>query len=80
MENNLKEEFNVCLETKRQQDMIVNALSLSDKVLQVLRGAMPQEDSECLSDNCVLDTMKINTRNLKDLEKNLDEIVRKIVG
>ena len=60
--------------------MIVNTLSISEKILQALRGATPQEDCECQKDDCVLDTMKINTRNLRDLERNLDEIIRKIIG
>lgn len=48
MENNVKQQLNVC--------------------------------QEVANDNCVLDTIKINTKNLRDLEKNLNEIIEKIMG
>ncbi len=78
--NEAKEEFNVCVETAKQRDMILNALSLSEKILKALRGEMLQEDCDIANDNCVLDTIKTNTRNLKDLERNLNEIIEKIMG
>lgn len=80
MENNVKQQLNVCQEVAIQKDMILNSLSLSEKILQVLRGSMPQEDCEVANDNCVLDTIKINIKNLRDLEKNLNEIIEKIMG
>lgn len=80
MENNIKEELNICQETARQRDMIMNSLSLSEKILQVLRGVFPQDECDMKSENCVLDTISINTKNLIDLEKNLNEIIRKITG
>ena len=80
MENNIKEELNICQETIRQKDMIMNALSLSEKILQALRGVVPQDECEMENDNCVLDTIKINTKKLRDLEKNLNEIIVWIMG
>ena len=40
MENNVKQQLNVCQEVAIQKDMILNSLSLSEKILQVLRGSM----------------------------------------
>lgn len=80
MENNIKEELNVSQEVSRQRDMIMNSLSLSEKILQVLRGTIPQDDCEVKSENCILDTIQINTKNLRDLERNLNEIIKKIIG
>lgn len=80
MENNVRENFNVCQELARQRDMILNILSLSEKILQILRGAIPQDECDMKSENCVLDTIKINTGNLISLERNLNEIIRKIAG
>lgn len=80
METNMKEEFNICQETARQRDMIMNSLSLSEKILQILRGTIPQDECDMKSENCVLDTIKINTGNLISLERNLNEIIRKIAG
>lgn len=80
MENNIKEEINLTQEIKRQQEVIYTTLSISEKVLQVLRGAIPQDDSECQKDDCIFDTVKINNKNLSKLEMNLNEIARKIIG
>lgn len=80
MENNVKEELNICQESTRQRDMIMNSLGLSEKILQVLRGVIPQDECDVKSENCVLDTIKINTSNLISLERNLNEIIRKITG
>lgn len=81
MENNVRENFNVCQELARQRDMILNVLSLSEKILQTIRGnTVPQDDCEVANENCVLDTIKINSKNLRDLESNLNEMIEKIMG
>ena len=76
----VREEFNLAIELKRQQEVISCALSASEKILQVLRGANPKEDSGCMKDDCIFDTLKINGSNLYTLERNLSEIARKIIG
>lgn len=80
MENSVKEELNLCVEIKKQQEIINCALSITEKVLQVLRGAMPQDETECMKDDCIFDTLKINSRNLSSLERNINEIARKVIG
>ncbi|MDO4394899.1 MAG: hypothetical protein Q4C23_02845 [Mycoplasmatota bacterium] len=78
MEN--KENLNICAELNKQRDMIQNLCSISSKILEVLRGAIPIEDNECVSENCILDTQKNNSKNLLYLERNLNEIASKIIG
>lgn len=80
MEMEQVKEFCVAGELKRQQDIIGCSISISEKILQILRGATPKEDTECFKDECVLDTLRVNSRNLELLENNLNEIARKIIG
>ena len=80
MESSVKEEFNVAIELKRQQEVIGYAINITEKILQVLRGNVPKEDCDCMKDECILDTLKINGSNLSTLEKNLNEIARKVIG
>lgn len=76
----VKEEFNVCAEVKRQQEMIGYAVNITERLLQVLRGTTSKEDAECMKDECIFDTLRINSVNLSTLEKNLNEIARKVIG
>ena len=76
----VKEEFNVCAEVKRQQEMIGYAVNITERLLQVLRGTTSNEDAECMKDECIFDTLRINSVNLSTLEKNLNEIARKVIG
>ena len=80
MESSVKEEFNVAIELKRQQEVIGCAINITEKILQVLRGVVPKEDCDCMKDDCIFDTLKINSRNLSSLERNLNEIARKVIG
>ncbi|MCI9434743.1 MAG: hypothetical protein HFI86_05695 [Bacilli bacterium] len=80
MESNLKEEINVYVEAKKQQDLICNVINITEKVLQILRGDVPKDENECMKEVCILDTLKINSNNLTALEKNLNEIAKKIIG
>lgn len=79
MENN-REEITLSSEIQKEKDMIINALCITEKVLSVLRGNTPQEDCECTREECILDSLKINSRNLIELNKNLEEIARKVIG
>lgn len=76
----INDEISLVAEIKKQQDIICNALCISEKVLQVLRGNLPKNDGECMKDECVFDTLKINEVNLLTLERNLNEIARKVIG
>lgn len=76
----VKEEFNVCTEVKRQQEVIGYAVNITEKVLQVLRGTASKEDAECMKDECIFDTLRVNSVYLSTLEKNLNEIARKVIG
>lgn len=80
MENNIKEEFNICDEIKSQQDKITIIFSISEKILQTLRGKIPEKESESLRDECLIDGIKINNEKLFELEQNINEIARKIMG
>ena len=75
-----KESVSLCAELSKQRDMIQNLCSISNKILEVLRGVTPIEDIECVSENCMLDTQKNNSKNLLYLERNLNEIANKIIG
>ena len=76
----VKEEFNVCAEVKKQQEMIGYAVNITERLLQVLSGATSKENAECMKDECIFDTLRINSVNLSTLEKNLNEIARKVIG
>lgn len=80
MENSAKEELNLAIELKKHQELIGYAVNISEKILQILRGAIPRDDTECMKDECLLDTLRINGSYLSTLEKNLNEIARKIMG
>ena len=84
MEN--KENLNLCAELCKQKDIIQNLCSISSKILEVLRGAIPSENAECVGENCMLDTMldgartKIIASNTgMAVEGNILEVV-KITG
>ena len=80
-ENDLKQqEFNLCGEIKKQQDMLNYAVSITERILRVLRGEALKEEAECMRDECMIDTLMINSRGLEYLGKNLNEISRKIIG
>lgn len=73
-------EFCVASELKRQQDIISSSINISEKILEVLRGNVPKNDTDCVKEECILDTLKINGGSLEVLEKNLNEIARKMIG
>lgn len=80
MEMEQVKEFCVASELKRQQDIISCSINISEKILEVLRGNVPKNDTDCVKEECILDTLKINSGSLEVLEKNLNEIARKMIG
>ena len=65
---------------KKQQEMIGYTVNITERLLQVLSGATSKENAECMKDECIFDTLRINSVNLSTLEKNLNEIARKVIG
>lgn len=77
---NVKEELTIVNEIKKQQEHLGTTLAICEKILQVLRGTMPQEDTECIKDECLFDTLKIDSQLIREIEKDVNEIAKKIIG
>lgn len=80
-ETNIEEkEMNLCSELNKQKDILMYLNDTTNKILNILRGAL-NEDSECMpQENCMLDTVKNNKTFLKRLEKNINEIEKRVIG
>lgn len=75
MEN--KENLNICAELCKQKDIIQNLCSISSKILEVLRGAMPSENAECVGEKLLKDTFNsaLGTEKLSEekVKKNSND-------
>lgn len=76
----VKEEFNIARAINEEKEIIMRIGAISEKILEMLRGKLPMEEENIPTENCILDTMKINKKMLCRLERNIDEIANKIMG
>lgn len=80
MENNLKEEIVLASELQYQRELIMQLNGITEKILNVLRGALNEDCESIKEENCMLDTLRNSKSGLHKLEKNVNEIARKIIG
>ena len=80
METNLKEELNVVQEIQKEKDIISNLNNITEKILAVVRGNLCEECETLQSENCLMDTLKNNNRELARLERNINELAKKVIG
>lgn len=76
----VKEEFNIARAINEEKEIIMRIGAISEKILEMLRGTLSMEEESIPTENCILDTMKINKKMLCRLERNIDEIANKIMG
>ena len=80
MENREVKEENLTDMIKRQRENLGTTLAISERILAVLRGEKVREEANCMKEECLFDTCCINSAYIGQLEANINEIARKIMG
>ena len=80
MENNLKEVITVVQEVNKEKEVISNLNNITEKILAVVRGNLCEDCNDLQTENCLMDTLMNNNKELARLEKNLNELAKKVIG
>ena len=75
-----KEKVNVVYEIQQQKEVIMKINSITERILGVVRGNMPEECESVMEENCMMDTILNNKKGLARLEKNINELADKLIG